>query len=46
MNGESMTGSIFVVVVFVCVCVCFVLVCLVFFGGKASIAPRIEIFKQ
>lgn len=41
MNGESMTGSRFFVVVFV----------LVFFGGgrgrgKASMAPKIEIFKQ
>lgn len=43
MNGESMTGSIFVVVV--CVCVFWVGL-FVFLGGKDSIAPRTEIFKQ
>lgn len=40
MNGESMTGSIFVVVVFVCVCVCFGLVCLVFFGGEGQYCSK------
>lgn len=44
MNGESMTGSIFVVVV--CVCVFWVGLFGFFWGGKDSIAPRTEIFKQ
>lgn len=36
MNGESMTGSIFVVVVFVCVSVCVLgwFVWFIFWGGR------------